>query len=746
MNYNEYEKTVFDWLISKHNKDKSFTFSVRQKANKGSEKDYFIGTQKSNYFGINFWNMPVYYPGSSVDLINVIFGRKGKDFSFKIQLYQTKNPSDNQNKSALNLVQNLKQKIKDSFDSFTEGPLENKMEYYAFGSKTDKYSSVAELLKDLDNILTKFIPMVNQQIAQEKENNSNFIGHQFTTIEFESMISKLENRMNKTVTDDEVRIEKKGTTHSTNLNQILFGPPGTGKTFHTITKAIEIIDPAFFKLNQYNRKALKEKFDGMLYDKESGKGQITFTTFHQSMSYEDFIEGIKPKLGNLLDEDDVVVNKNEFIEYAIEPGIFKIFCSKAKQTSAQSINLDFDLLWKQFYESISNTKDEVVFKSAYSELKYEKELSTESSIKIRFKKSIDSDLNEGKTVFHVGKETMRRIFNESVDLTDPKLKKWVTVKNIVGAGRATTFYSVYKSFFEFANLGEAFNKKDSALPHVLIIDEINRGNVSQIFGELITLIEEDKRLVKTESLEITLPYSKEKFGVPANLYIIGTMNTADRSVEAIDTALRRRFVFEEMAPQPELVSSDEVFWNFLKLNEEYEWIEAEYINRENQIKAFLNIDETAWGNRKKIWEDYEKKRNRNELDLDFTESDFTGLNLNKMLSTINSRIEKLIDKDHQIGHAFFMKVFSKDELLNVFENKIIPLLQEYFYGDYGKIGLVLGKSFIEKVTLKVEFADFTEYDSSIANDYRNKPIYQFKDSSDWDFESIYSKSKTINNE
>jgi len=206
-------------------------------------------------------------------------------------------------------------------------------------------------------------------------------------------------------------------------------------------------------------------------------------------------------------------------------------------------------------------------------------------------------------------------------------------------------------------------------PYVLIIDEINRGNVSQIFGELITLIEEDKRLGNDEALMATLPYSKESFGVPPNLYIIGTMNTADRSVEALDAALRRRFSFEEMPPKPHLISTKG------KLKGEYEKI----------------------GN----------------------------INLEKVLKTINDRIEKLLDKDHLIGHSYFMSVSTIKELQNAFQNKIIPLLQEYFFGDYGKIGLVLGEGFFEtpeKATNNI----FTKFFDYSAEDYSDRPIYRLK--------------------
>ena len=193
-------------------------------------------------------------------------------------------------------------------------------------------------------------------------------------------------------------------------------------------------------------------------------------------------------------------------------------------------------------------------------------------------------------------------------------------------------------------------------PYVLIIDEINRGNVSQILGELITLIEPDKRLGKKEAIALKLPYSKEMFGVPPNIYIIGTMNTADRSVEALDTALRRRFSFVEMMPDPRVIHD-----------------------------KFID-----------------------------------DISLSKMLSIINSRIEQLIDRDHTIGHSYFIHVRLKRKLAAVLQDKVLPLLQEYFYGDYGKIGLVLGKAFVTKTSgSSVGFADF-EYD--FIEDFKT-PIY-----------------------
>ena len=183
--------------------------------------------------------------------------------------------------------------------------------------------------------------------------------------------------------------------------------------------------------------------------------------------------------------------------------------------------------------------------------------------------------------------------------------------------------------------------------YAIFIDEINRGNVSSIFGELITLIEPDKRLGMENAMTATLPYSRDTFGVPSNVDIYGTMNTADRSVEALDTALRRRFYFEEMLPRPDLLKQE--------------------------IKGF---------------------------------------SLEGLLIRINDRIEALIDRDHTIGHSYLINVKSMDDLKLAFKDKIIPLLQEYFYGDYGKIGLVLGEGFVKMHPQENEiFADF-EYDGS----------------------------------
>ncbi len=213
--------------------------------------------------------------------------------------------------------------------------------------------------------------------------------------------------------------------------------------------------------------------------------------------------------------------------------------------------------------------------------------------------------------------------------------------------------------------------------YAVFIDEINRGNVARIFGELITLLEDDKRLGEDNEVIVQLPYSKKRFGVPPNLHVIGTMNTADRSIEALDTALRRRFEFQELPPQPELLG-------FV-------------------IEGDIRPDE--------------------------------------MLLAINRRLEKLYDRDHCIGHAYLYGLRDKptlEGLKHVFRNKLIPLLQEYFYGDWGKIGLVLGKDFVRRRESSGKpFADFDHEDHDALAERTSWEVTDIAKLSNVAFQRIY---------
>ncbi|MBQ2486327.1 MAG: AAA family ATPase, partial [Candidatus Methanomethylophilus sp.] len=262
-------------------------------------------------------------------------------------------------------------------------------------------------------------------------------------------------------------------------NLLLYGPPGTGKTYNVVNYAVAIIE------NRPLEDVIADGYGGNLvkYDKYTKMGRIAFMTFHQSLSYDDFIEGIRPE-----------VTEDGSLIYTPTPGAFYKFC-----------------------------------------------VSSENPQKT------DSPTDVGNCVF--------------------------------------------------------------------IIDEINRGNISRIFGELITLLESSRRKGMPECLEVFLAQMKVPFSVPANVYVLGTMNTADKSLTALDAALRRRFEFVEMMPDPDVLKG----------------------------RRIMEVD------------------------------------LSKLLATINNRIELLYDREHMLGHAYFIPVKTIDDLAQCMINKIIPQLQDYFF-------------------------------------------------------------------
>lgn len=411
------------------------------------------------------------------------------------------------------------------------------------------------------------------------------------------------------------------------LNQILFGSPGTGKTFNTINKALEIIDSDFYQQNREDREALKERFEE--YKKS---GQIEFITFHQSFSYEEFVEGIK---ANTTDNE---------ISYDVEDGIFKRLCELAIQKNhikldLANINFEDFLKENQKFE----TKEKAVFEI----------ISIDEKVKVRNSQNREYSLSRKSILSYLEKQDF--------DNT-----------------RGHFSYQPVIAKYIFDNIEKQLLENNTNKNFVLIIDEINRGNISKIFGELITLIEPSKRIGADEEIRLKLPYSQELFGVPSNLYIIGTMNTADRSIALMDTALRRRFHFEEMMPNSSLLEN-------------------------------LVVD---------------------------------GIKIDNLLEVINKRVEYLYDRDHTIGHAYFMslenletKEDKKAELENIFRNKIIPLLQEYFYDDWEKVRLVLGDGFVEKIEVKSDIFDedlikdseYLEEEKFIYNIKKEFDFSKFKD-------------------
>ena len=441
-------------------------------------------------------------------------------------------------------------------------------------------------------------------------------------------------------------------------NLILYGPPGTGKTYNSVIYAVAVCE-------QTTVEALKkERYSEILrrYREYTEEGRIAFTTFHQSYGYEEFIEGIKPKLSS---------DNSDSLDYVLEDGLFKKFCLRAKNSTLNYDGVTIPVnskIWGMFLggsgnssvktECFQNNEIRLGFSDISDDNLDDPEINSSKKRMITAfidvmeigdlvliaenTKSIDAiGIITGNYEYDQSREDFARkrkvewlIKNEHHDITEilPEDRKPMP--------RSTIFSLDYLKKEDILSLVPDFQKfEPDTRPRVFIIDEINRGNISKIFGELITLIEESKREGGTEEMHAILPYSKNDFSVPKNVFILGTMNTADRSIALIDTALRRRFDFEEMLPDTKVLDSLGI--------------------------GIISFDDQV------------------ELDL------------SKMLETINNRIAYLYDREHTIGHAFFTKLALKqnyniETLAEIFRKKIIPLLQEYFYDDYEKIQLVLG--------------------------------------------------------
>jgi 5-methylcytosine-specific restriction enzyme B len=466
------------------------------------------------------------------------------------------------------------------------------------------------------------------------------------------------------------------------LNLILYGPPGTGKTYATIDEALRILDPdllmqypelagasAADRLNR--RSMLKTRFDEL-----AQAGRVRFVTFHQSFSYEDFVEGIR-----------AITPGDGQLSYQVLDGVFKELCNRASvhvatrlPTGAEAtIKLSGRRIWKMSLGAAeggdSNVYEDCI-KQGLALLGYGYGFDyagctsrAEVSARIR-ENGRQSDGNDyAATAVNNFINVMST--GDLIVVTDGNLKfraigevtgPYKLVEREVGddyrQSRPVRWLRSYKPSLGFGELMDNrfsqmtlyqlrdgsinMTKLDALLtlrspladvkaePYVLIIDEINRGNVARIFGELITLIEPSKRAGKPEALSVTLPYSQEPFMVPDNVHLLCTMNTADRSLAGLDIALRRRFLFKEMPSQPTLLNDVEV----------------------------------------------------------------AGVNIGRLLSVMNERIELLLDRDHLLGHAYFMPLAIEggnriETLAGIFRNQILPLLQEYFFEDWERIVWVL---------------------------------------------------------
>lgn len=422
------------------------------------------------------------------------------------------------------------------------------------------------------------------------------------------------------------------------LNRILFGAAGTGKTFNTINHALSVIEDKHLEdLEQEEREDLKNRFN-----EYKNKGQIKFVTFHQSFSYEDFVEGIRAE-----------TNDQGNLRYEVKSGIFKEICELTKTTEFRSI------LGKEFgrgYILQAVSSDVLTVKKPNGNLIH---LSVDLANLL-----LESVAEEKISIEDLSEKTALDKLDNNHGLLEPYIVN----------GYNSVWANLIKLVLEFRNQNNQPTK-----PHVLIIDEINRGNISRIFGELITLIEATKRAGADEALSVTLPYSKEEFAVPDNVYIIGTMNSSDRSLTGLDIALRRRFTFIEMPPQPNLLKD-------------------------------MSVE---------------------------------GVDIERLLTVINQRIEILIDRDHCIGHANFMVLKEQptlENLAHIFKQKIIPQLQEYFFDDWAKINLVLNGNGMLKPKPVEKSVIFPNVDSEDLGYFEDKKTWELVPTS---FKSIASFAKII---
>lgn len=412
--------------------------------------------------------------------------------------------------------------------------------------------------------------------------------------------------------------QSKTDTMKYSLNQILYGPPGTGKTWNTVNYAVAIIEGKSVAEIEDDKDA-RQRFREL-----KKNGQIAMVTFHQNFTYEDFIEGIRP----VLDDED----RN--IEYELSEGVFKKIADRANKNRMQSEQTDnkswdMDELLQVFAESMEVRRElgeEInLFPSGDRSGATIGEIYWSGDEKFK-------SVQLGGTVKYqrLTQKVIRRDYEDFYkgEIKSPKDIKPTHKSKRTQHGNAMYYFALYQKIKQFHD--EEWQQEESVpvekQNYVLIIDEINRGNIAKIFGELITLIESSKRIGGDDEATATLPYSQDSFGVPDNLYIIGTMNTADRSIAPLDTALRRRFEFVEMMPDLE------------------------------HHKISTNIE---------------------------------GVNCQELLAAMNKRIRFLFDREHQIGHTYFMDIDDMESLAATFKSQIIPLLQEYFYDNWEKIDLVL---------------------------------------------------------
>ncbi|MFX4154004.1 McrB family protein [Aliarcobacter butzleri] len=513
-------KEIFNFLLEYKKEHSNFVFSPRQKHNDVNNNHLMCRLCKGYIFqgNENYIFVPLYKKVDTSNhtktigfvytqneqYIEIVFNNiEGNEKIFYDEINEYLKKSD---KVIVKKIHNFK------FQYILNESLEKNLLYF-----------ISDVKGRIDSLIIKY-GLENEYFISEKE--------------FQDLLNKIE--MNPKIIkdkEDEMKINLK------TKNIMLYGAPGVGKT-HNYKKLVSLIESGkynesdIFKLIIENQKLdidIDKTFEIIKNEK-----RIEFVTFHQSYSYEDFIEGFRP-------------SENTHIE--LEDGIFKLICNKAKnqvkETKFQHISFDeaFDILRTQYIE---NELDKIYSVSNVEIIIHEFK---EKTIKVQSSNAKDTQYVKKSDLETVVQSILNNEVQKPSDIKNLGVKK-----DTISLGGL--YYPIGRKIVEIINNTKK-NIEEKEKNFYIVIDEINRGNISKIFGELITLIEEDKR----DDYEVTLPYSKEKFKIPSNLYIIATMNSTDKSIATIDIALRRRFTFLKMEPKKELVENEKAKALMNELNE-----------------------------------------------------------------------------------------------------------------------------------------------------------------------------------
>ena len=444
------------------------------------------------------------------------------------------------------------------------------------------------------------------------------------------------------------------------LNQILYGPPGTGKTYAARRRAVEIIDGS------------TPESDGELTDrfrKLVDAGRIEFVTFHPSYAYEEFVEGLRfdpeskvpvPSPGIFKALAARAVNPNQDVRAASPARVWKVSLGTASEgyvfdrsMENGEIAVDFSLGDVDF-TGLGTDEIQAAFEARGRGGEGNTIRVFDYLVNVMEEGDYVVVLKDQKTIRAIGIVTDggyrykagaydAYVHTRPVRWLDQRDHRFYEVNGSKNIGMPTLYQLPHVQFDEFTALlparSVAAEAPETDPRYVLVIDEINRGDLARVFGELITLLEPDKRRGAVNELTVRLPYSQETFRVPANLHVVGTMNTADRSIALFDVALRRRFEFEEVMPDREV-------------------IEADFAARQEDDGFELTEEESY------------------QIALAF--------------ERLNARVAALLDRDHQIGHSYFLGLSSPDDVKRAWYRRVLPLLAEYFYNDRERLTQALG--------------------------------------------------------